>query len=154
LSPKALIIDANLLTLFIIGATNKKYISKHKRSKQYTQRDYETLEAMLIAASGIITTPHTLAETSNLVKQFGNLSGDAAYEVLMNLFRFIKTAAEKYVPSQNAAERTELFFLGLSDLIILEACSDNVAVITADEPLYNAAVANGKTAFLLVGSNG
>ena len=50
----AIILDANLLVLFVVGAASPSYIAKHKRTRAYTIRDFELLKDILSRASRII----------------------------------------------------------------------------------------------------
>jgi len=40
-------LDANLLVLLVVGLTERRYISVHKRLKEYTIADFDTLAAMI-----------------------------------------------------------------------------------------------------------
>jgi len=37
------LIDTNLALLLVVGTTNKAYISTHKRTKEFTEEDYDQL---------------------------------------------------------------------------------------------------------------
>jgi hypothetical protein len=60
-------IDSNLLLLLVVGMTEKDYVSKHKRLKEFTLSDYDLLQEQLTVATEIVVTPNTLTETSKVV---------------------------------------------------------------------------------------
>src|ERR1700674_3017507 len=66
-----IILDSNLLLLFIVGTASRDYISKHKRLQAYRDVDFTLLTQMLAAAPKIVLTPNTLTEVSNLARQIG-----------------------------------------------------------------------------------
>jgi hypothetical protein len=46
-----IILDANLLLLFVVGSTSRDYIQKHRRLQSYTDDDFILLMKMLSTAS-------------------------------------------------------------------------------------------------------
>ena len=65
-------IDTNLLLLFLVGSTSKKYIAIHKRLTAYSIADFEILVDIIGRFSEIVVVAHTLAETSNLIRHMRN----------------------------------------------------------------------------------
>ena len=63
---KAVVLDANLLVLFVVGIASPSYIAKHKRLAAYTENDFALLTDLLSAAGSVIVTPNIVTETSNL----------------------------------------------------------------------------------------
>ena len=63
---KKLILDANLLLVLLIGIFNVGWLGKFKRVVGYSGQDYDLLVQFLAAFPTLLTTPHILAEVSNL----------------------------------------------------------------------------------------
>jgi hypothetical protein len=67
-----LLVDANLLILYTVGSVSPNRIASFKRTRRYEIRDFDLLTATLANFPELYTTPHVLAEVSNLI----NLAGD------------------------------------------------------------------------------
>ncbi|KAF0165241.1 MAG: hypothetical protein FD157_1593, partial [Rhodocyclaceae bacterium] len=66
-----ILIDTNLLVLYVVGTASRSYIEKHKRLTEFVVEDYDALLKLINNASAVFVTPHTLAETSNLARYIG-----------------------------------------------------------------------------------
>src|SRR5690349_21025753 len=66
-----LLMDANLLVLYLVGRTNKGRIPTFKRTQQYTIEDFELLDLLAASFQRLVTTPHVLTEVSNLAALHG-----------------------------------------------------------------------------------
>ena len=65
---RRILIDANLLVLFVVGQTGRQLITKHRRLREFSVDDYDRLVGMLRMVE-LVVTPNTLTETSNLLAQ-------------------------------------------------------------------------------------
>ncbi len=139
----SLLIDTNLLVLFVVGTASKEYITKHKKLTEFTVKDYDRLVEVIEMASEVLVTPNTLTETSNLVAY---INEPARSKVLAVLRTVIAASQERYVPSSVAAERKEFVQLGLADAALLEIAAKDVTLLTTDFALYNIALAKGAQA--------
>lgn len=139
-----LLIDTNLLVLFVVGTAAKEYIAKHKKLTEFTVEDYDLLVKLIARASEVLVTPNTLTETSNLAAYIG----EPARSKVMDVLRTVSIdSQERYVPSSAAARRSEFIRLGLADAALLEAtAAEKVTLLTADFNLYHAALAKGSQA--------
>jgi hypothetical protein len=88
-------------------------------------------------------TPNTLTETSNLAAYIGEPARRNIFGVLQAI---IMDSHEHYVASRVAAERNEFIRLGLTDASLVEASSEEVAILTTDLDLYLAALSKGSPA--------
>lgn len=138
-----ILLDTNLLLLFVVGTTSRDYISKHKRLTQFTVEDFDTLVQVIARAPEVLLLPNTLTETSNLAAYIGD---PAKTEIFRVLHTVISKSQEQYVRSSVAAERQEFFRLGLTDSALVEASTDEVAILTTDFNLYHAALIKGSPA--------
>jgi hypothetical protein len=66
ISKKKIILDTNVLVLLIIGRIDQSYITKYKRTKQFSQNEYFDLEYFLKSYKSILITNHILTEFSHL----------------------------------------------------------------------------------------
>lgn len=144
MSQASIVLDTNLLVLFVVGTASRAYIPRHKRLKAYAVADFELLLKILAPAPEVLLTPNTLTETSNLV---GNIAEPARTHVYEVLKAVIRQGPEKYISSRLAAERPEFLRLGLTDAALLSPPFQEAALLTADLHLYLAAVACGRPAF-------
>jgi len=140
---KAISLDANLLVLLIVGLAGPKFISKHKRLQTYDAEDFNLLKHAISESSGLVVTPNTLSEASNLLRQ-----GREPMKTLINdVFRnFINSTKEIYIKSANASSRSEFARLGLSDGALLEIAKGDIVVLSADLDLCVAAEVAGYAA--------
>ena len=143
MNPYPILLDTNLLVLFVVGTASREYIAKHKRLTQFIAKDYDTLIEMISRAPSVLVTPNTLTETSNLAAHIAEPARSEVFRVLRSV---IATSRETYVPSHTAAERGEFIKLGLTDAALIEASSQEVAVVTTDLNLYLATLAKGTPA--------
>jgi hypothetical protein len=140
-----IIVDANLLLLWIVGLASPDYIPKHKRLQTYTVEDFVIRLNSLSRARRIILTPNTLTETSNLA---GYIAEPARTEIFCVLAVLIKAAEteECFIESEKAATRPEFLRLGLTDSALLHLAGDSHMLLTADVDLYLAALHRGLNA--------
>jgi hypothetical protein len=61
-----LLIDTNLLLLYLVGKTNPGRIANFKRTSRYTVEDFDLLGQIVEQFRTLVTTPHVLTELSNL----------------------------------------------------------------------------------------
>jgi hypothetical protein len=139
-----LLIDTNLLVLFVVGTAAKEYIAKHKKLTEFTVEDYDRLVKIIARASEVLVTPNTLTETSNLAAYINEPARSKVLDVLRTVIA--SAAQERYVPSSVAAERKEFVRLGLADAALLEIAAKDVTLLTTDFDLYNTALKKGAQA--------
>lgn len=108
------ILDSNLLLLLLVGLASRSYIIKHKRLSSYVDDDFVLLVNMLNQFTGIIVTPNTLTETSNLVGHVADPARSNIYRVFHKLVE-APGYEERFVESKDAIARTEFIRLGLTD---------------------------------------
>ena len=125
-----------MLVLYIIGKTDIslatrtiKVTNKGKnQQRNFTENDYNLVEQFIEYFDIIITTPHILTETSDLL---GNRSD--LHEMLKY---FIDNSIEKYECSRKLSDNDYFFRFGLADSSIIAASENPYLVFTADKPLY------------------
>jgi predicted nucleic acid-binding protein len=128
-----LLVDTNLLVLFVIGGVNRNRIETFKRTRQYTKSDYDLLVRVLSGVERLYTVAHVMAEVSNLT----DLSGPEKQRARLILKKTIALMEEPSMPSQQAAGDQLYEPLGLTDAAIgAVARAHNCAVLTDDLDLY------------------
>ena len=143
--PSKIFVDANLLVLLVVGATDRKLIVKHRRLRTFDEDDYERLVTLVNQVDQILVTPNTLTEASNLLAQHGEPERSSFFEVLRIL---IEEHEEIVVTSKTASQNSEFTRLGLTDAALLEVVSNANPLITVDLALYLAAIRKeGQSAF-------
>jgi hypothetical protein len=63
---KRVLLDANLLLLFLIGSYERSRIARFKRTAGFSESDFDILAGLMTAFRAMVTTPHVLTEVSNL----------------------------------------------------------------------------------------
>lgn len=129
-----LLIDTNLLVLFVVGSVSRSHIQDFKRTKKFSGDDYDLLKRVLDAwRKPLYTVPHVLAEVSNLTDMGGHQLSIAR--------RFLKETItvlrEPSIPSLLAAQHPQYERLGLTDAAIARTAHDHdCAVLTDDLQLH------------------
>ena len=145
MSPTGYFIDANLLVLLVVGNTNRALITKHRRRRGYSVKDYDVLIDILSRSERIFVTPNTLTEASNLLAQHADPERSLIFDMLRDV---IHDNVEVVVKSRVASSRSEFNKLGLTDSVLLEAVSEEIPLITVDMDLYLAVLEEGRNAAL------
>ncbi len=128
-----LLVDTNLLVLFIVGTVNRRRISSFKRTSQYDLVDYELLLRMMKQFAPLYTLPHVMAEVSNLT----DLNGSERWKARQILKDTLEILLEPGLPSVRASESEHYERLGLVDAAIAVAAREQkCAVLTDDLDLY------------------
>jgi predicted nucleic acid-binding protein len=137
---KKLLVDTNILLLYIVGSLSLDRIARHKRTDTFTAEDYHLLAGLLRRFGGIVLTPNVLTEVSNLLGQTDERTGAALLAVLGTL---VRDSEERYVESVEAVGTLEFLRRGLTDASILALPMEELAVLTDDVHLYLALQAKG-----------
>lgn len=123
-----LLIDANLLLLYVVGLLDPNQIGS-KRTEKYLPEDFDTLAAIIGRFERVITTPHILAEVSNLGGQFGGQLHERFFEALT---KAISALDEQYVVTNDAMQGYRR--LGVTDAGIIHI-AQKYLILTDDFPL-------------------
>jgi hypothetical protein len=127
---KRLLIDTNLLVLWVIGAMNPNQISTFKRTNQYSSEDYKLLLSFIDRFRVILTTPSILTEASNLLEGY-TYKGQYALSLLE---RIAQKTQEVFHSSSSIMDihSTSYLKFGLSDALIHRVALDDCIVLTDD----------------------
>ena len=131
-------VDACLLVLLVVDATDRRIIAKHKRLDGYSSDDFELLREVIELGGGrVFVMPNTLTEASSLLRQHGEPERTALVEKLAEL---IEHSEEVVVVSAQASQNDHFLHLGLTDAALLETISADRPLLTVDLDLYLAAL--------------
>ena len=128
-----LLVDTNILLLYIVGSLGPDRIARHKRTDTFTIEDYWLLDGLLRKFGGIVVTPNILTEVSNLL---GYTDEKTRGNLLILLGSLVRIFEEHYVRSMEAVEAAEFSRLGLADASILSCPTEDLTVLTDDIHLY------------------
>lgn len=146
--PKGLIIDTNLLILFLIGKFEVEFIEKCKLTCNncYSRDDYDLLCQIIKLFKKVIITPHIIAEISNLSRNA--IKDEKLVNYLKVFIEFLKTPSleERSISLESffGIKINYISSFGFTDMAIHELSkNNNFAIITDDSPFYQ--FSNGKT---------
>lgn len=134
---KAVLLDSNLLLVFLSGALGIRIFKTFKRINKYQFGDYELLTRLLGAFSVLLTTPHILTEVSNLADSLTGSYKRDWDENFTALVRSEKTrigVREKWTSAAVLSERPEFLPFGIADTALTELSSEAL-VVTEDHRL-------------------
>ena len=130
---QVLILDANLLLLFLVGSLDRQLIGKHKRTRNYAPEDFDLLRKIVATKRGVLTTPNVLTEVSNLASQ---IEGTSRRRLLTALSDLCTVFDERYTESIRATKNPCFSRLGLTDAVLVTACVSEGFLLTDDLDLF------------------
>ena len=129
---KGVLVDTNLLVLFLVGRVNRRRILNFKRTGDFIIEDYDLLVRLIVWFGKLIATPHVLSQVSDLTDLTGN-----ELTAIRELFKvLVENIEESYDTSQLLVGDPAFKRLGLTDAAIATVCSRGVLVLTADAQLH------------------
>jgi len=127
---KGLLIDTNVLIMYIVGLFDRNYIPQFKRTRQYTPDDFLIVQQLARTFHRLITTPHILAELSNLSVSVREPHAAVYFRRLTEL---LNAAKEHYTNKDILLRDARLARLGFTDLSIVEAAKDAGYLVLTDD---------------------
>ncbi|MBN3943570.1 PIN domain-containing protein [Nostoc sp. NMS9] len=131
-SQKGVLIDTNILLLFLIGSVNQEQITKFNRTYQFLPEDYELLLAFIASFQKLITTPNILTEVNSLANQLGEPERSQCFGIFAQFVKNVALLDEYYVKSLDAVNTDKLVKFGLTDSGILTLSKGKYLVLTDD----------------------
>jgi hypothetical protein len=131
---RSVLLDSNLLLVFLSGLLGVHLFQRFKRISDYTVGDYELLVRLLGCFTVLLTTPHILTEVSNLAN---SLREPYKRDWFLNLATLITSGQrpagllEKWVPATVLAGMPEFVAFGITDAALAQLSSEAL-VITED----------------------
>jgi len=129
---RGILLDTNLLILYLVGITNRNRIGRYKRTQSYTEGDFDRLVSLLSRSDVFVTTPHVLTQVSDLVKL------DAPeFELFLELFgKWVGETSEHVTPAAELVRHPIFPRVGLADAGIGSVAEQGTVVVTDDFDLY------------------
>lgn len=134
-----ILLDTNLLLLYIVGAVDRKHIGTFKRTMQFTPEDYELVSGIVGRFDRLVSTPNILTEVCNLL---GQLPTNVHATFFTAFAAGIRLIEEKYIKSGEVSDHPEFTRLGLTDTGIIHVARQHL-VLTTDWPLSNSLASAG-----------
>lgn len=131
---KAVLLDSNLLLVFMAGLLGAQIFKAFKRVSSYRFSDYELLRRLLGCFSSLFTTPHILTEVSNLAEGLtGTYKRDwnANFAALVGSEKTRIGVREKWTSAAELSERPEFLPFGIADTALTHLSSEAL-VVTED----------------------
>jgi hypothetical protein len=127
---KGALVDANLLLVYFVGSFDPAQIARYKRTKAYTEEDFQILAAVVDFFGGrLVTTPNVMTEVNSLSNQLPEALKPSYYA---EFSRRVVAIEEHYVESKQATRSSHFLKFGLTDSGIIELVKDKYLVITDD----------------------
>ena len=131
---RGLLLDSNLLLLYVIGLTDRRLIRSFKRTQAFTDGDFRLLVGLKTWFSVLVTTPHVLTEVNGLTNA---LKGFQKPRVRGRMSLDVATWDERHVPARDVVGTTAFAGLGLTDaaLATLSQSPNGPLVMSTDGAL-------------------
>ncbi len=133
---RGVIVDANLLLVYIVGCINPSRLAKFTRTRQFDEYSFNLLFELISNFKAVITAPNILTEVCNLL---GNLQNPERSQCLGLIKALIENKAvfqEFYIESEVAANESCFTKLELTDSVISCIAKDKYLVLTIDLDLH------------------
>jgi hypothetical protein len=145
-SRRTVLLDANLLVLFVVGVTDSSRIEAFSRTSGYTTTDFEILMDLIGPFQTTATTPHILSQASDLIRR-SNAYGSLLEGLTATLRNVYVISEEHHVLARELSQDAIFSRYGLADAAVLDAASRGCTVLTADVSLNNIIRASGFSSF-------
>ena len=124
---KGLLLDSNLLLLYLIGAVDPALVGdgRYNKLSDFTRTQIVILKRLTFLFRHLVTTAHVLTEVSNLI---GTMHDAGKLRVFSSFADTLEVVREQDVSSYRAARRTEFYYLGLTDSILAELAGEFLVV--------------------------
>lgn len=131
-APRRILIDANLLVLWIFGHVAPDMIGT-RRTAKYTVEYFKLLQDLLLEYEEFLITPSVATEVSNLI---GTLQGKHLHKARRILQASLQIWTEVYEDSRTLSGNPAFAWAGLTDVAIRSAAHEGVVALTDDGPLH------------------
>lgn len=130
-----IILDTNILILYIVGLTSPDKISQNKKTSRYDYRHLDFIKGLVSICKGRkpIITPHLLPEVDHMLSLSSNkASSTSKSRYLEAAIHVIKGANEINVPAKCIMNNQAFIRFGATDISIMELAKNGYAVLTDD----------------------
>ncbi|RCJ37915.1 hypothetical protein A6770_14095 [Nostoc minutum NIES-26] len=134
---KEILVDTNILLLFLVGSVNPERITKFNRTQQFIPEDYELLLEFIARFHKLVTTPNILTEVNSLANQLGEPERSQCFAIFAQFAQNVTRLNEHYIKSLDAVTVDRFVKFGLTDCGILTLARGKHLVLTDDLKLTN-----------------
>ncbi len=138
---RGVLLDANLLVLYIVGSHDPRLIGSVKATRSFTVRDYEFVAGLVSLFDRLVTTPHVLTEVDGLSNV--GLPGRHRWDYLDTFRQRIEEAVEVQTPARDVVADPAFLRLGLTDAAVLTLGEGGPLVVSTDLDLCIALESRG-----------
>lgn len=125
---KQVLLDANLMLLFLTGSFERGRITRFKRTASFSVSDFDLLASLMTAFRAMVTTPHVLTEVSNLANSLPEYLKPAWSVHFALRTKFLTELLE---PAVDVMRQESFLAFGLTDAAIDRAAIDTL-ILTED----------------------
>jgi len=127
---RGIIIDTNVMLVYIVGIYDPNYLPNFKRTSGYDIEIFEYIHLVLSQFRKHIITPHILTELSNLSM---NIQDNRLAEYFSVFKRILEATEEEYINRDNILHSDLLPKLGVTDLAVIEAAEKYKCLVFTDD---------------------
>ncbi|MCG9229893.1 PIN domain-containing protein [Vibrio diabolicus] len=134
-------LDTNLLVMYLIGLYDRELVPNFKRTEKYSTDQFDFLHYYVGEFSKLIVTPHVLAETWNFIEKLPQSDFNAFLDkVLPNIDLF----EEEHINKSILIKAEGFNLIGITDMAVIKAAkATSCLVITDDLRAYKQFYDNG-----------
>jgi hypothetical protein len=131
---RKIVVDTNLLLLWVAGTADLKLIEKNRRLyPKYKVEHFNFLMNLLSEFQTFIVTPHSLAELWNLIGEQKDAQDSDFQRIFYTASAFVSNNLEVYTPATTLLKNPNTVWLGLSDVAQIDAAVQNSASLVSSD---------------------
>ena len=128
---KGIVIDTNILLLFLVGYIDPGKIEEFKLTCKYTKDEFLLLSRLVKGFEKIIITPQILAEVTNHLDN--SKIGDEHVAKSIRAVLYGAGTKEKYFKKDDLIDNGFLSKFGFTDVSVLESAKNGKALVLTDD---------------------
>lgn len=129
---RGLLLDSNLLLLYLVGIHDRRLIRSFKRTRQFEWEDFRLLVGVMDQFTRLLTTPHVLTEVNGLSNQ---LPDRIQQPFRSTLAERVRAFEEHHLPASALVDTMLFPRLGLTDAGLAHLAGIDFLVLSVDLPL-------------------
>lgn len=129
---RGIILDTNLLMVYLIGRWNVRKIPEFDRTKAYDMDDFRLIVALLKHTKQLVTTPHILTEVCNLTDTINRKHKQLLFGTLAKIQLRAKERRQEATYLMGDRFQNPFRRLGIADTSLLDASLKGHLVLTDD----------------------
>jgi len=127
---KGLLLDTNVLLVYLLGLANPGIIGTAKRTEAYSVDDYRMLRSLVVRFHRLIVTPHILAELTNLAP---SLEDRRVRTFFAHVLAVVGVSREIHTGKDVLLRQEGLPQFGFADLSVVEASRTVGCLVVTDD---------------------